>query len=101
MAALVKNPRVVEFFNLLSNMGQATPVLFEEFPCENFRAERLGQSLNELNIRTNTGANVIGLRLADGHYIVNPEPDTRLRAGTQLVILGDDAQLRRFREMML
>lgn len=101
MAALIKNPRVVEFFTLLSNMGQSAPILFEEFPCENFRRERLGQSLNELNIRTQTGANVIGLRLPDGHYIVNPEPNTRLLAGTQLVILGDEMQLRRFREMML
>ncbi len=100
MAALIKNPRVVEFFSLISNMTSGQPVLFEEFPCENFKREMLGQSLNELNIRTRTGANVIGLRLADGHYTVNPAPETRLKTGEQLVILGDESQMKRFRAMM-
>lgn len=46
-----------------------------------------GKKLRETAIRESTGCSVIGLETADG-LIVNPEPDTVLAAGTEMILIG-------------
>lgn len=58
----------------------------------------IGQSLAELDIRSRYGVNVIGIREADGVNI-NPAPEEKLQDGDILIVLGDNSQLKKIREM--
>ncbi len=100
MATLVRKPEVVEFFTLISNMGSAH-IEFEEVECDSIGEQYLGKSIKALNIRGKTGVNIIGLRDLQGNYTVNPAPETILKSGMRLVILGDLQQIEAFRKIMV
>ena len=51
-----------------------------------------GQSLRDLALRERTGASVVAIRRA-GDLMVNPPPDSKLRADDTLVVFGDAAQV--------
>jgi CPA2 family monovalent cation:H+ antiporter-2 len=51
-----------------------------------------GATLASLDLRAATGASAIAVQ-RDGHLIVNPAPDFRLRAGDYLGLIGETAQL--------
>ena len=100
MATLVSKPDAVEFFNILSNMGSVT-IDFEEVSTDELKPEYQGMTIKEMNIRGLTGANVIGIHDDSGRYIINPGPETLVRQGGKLVILGDGKQMNAFRRFML
>lgn len=100
MASLVHKPNLVEFFTLISNMGNVQ-VLFEEINCNILKARFIGQTIRDLNLRTHTGVNIIGIRFPEGNYQVNPDPDIKLVQGMKLVILGDTQQINKFKKVML
>lgn len=100
MATLVHKPEVVEFFTLISNMGNAN-IQFEEIECDSLGLYFLEKSIKETNIRGKTGVNIIGLREVDGSYIVNPSPDIILKSGMRLVILGNDEQVQKFKRILV
>jgi voltage-gated potassium channel len=100
MATLVHKPEVVEFFTLISNMGSAN-IQFEEIECDTIGTDFLGKSIKDVNIRGKTGVNIIGLREIDGSYIVNPSPDSILKSGMRLVILGNSEQVETFKNVMV
>lgn len=100
MATLVHKPEIVEFFTLISNMGDAN-IQFEEIECDSIGLEHLGKSIKDVDIRGRTGVNIIGLRQIDGSYSVNPSPDTILKSGMRLVILGNDDQVDKFKDIMV
>ncbi len=52
-----------------------------------------GKTIRELRIRKKTGANIIGYHTADGEYVVNPAPETKLVAGSGFIVLGSKVQL--------
>ncbi len=58
-----------------------------------------GKLIRELELRQRTGASAVGIE-RDGQAIVNPGPDEELRAGDQVLLLGDQAQLERARELL-
>jgi len=51
-----------------------------------------GKLIRELEVRTRTGASVVGIE-RNGASIVNPGPDEELLAGDQILLLGTGAQL--------
>ena len=92
MATLVTKPGAVEFFYYItqeyeSDMG------FEEVLYEDLPDAGKGVSIRNLHLRKETGCNIIGFKHADGHYEVNPDPDTLLRPGTSFIVLGSRQQL--------
>jgi monovalent cation:H+ antiporter-2, CPA2 family len=52
----------------------------------------VGKLIRELQLRTRTGASIVGLERA-GAKIINPGPDEELQAGDQVLLLGSRAQL--------
>jgi voltage-gated potassium channel len=92
MATLVSKPGAVEFFSFITNEYRSD-IGFEEIEYKMLPEECQGKSLKELNIRKNTGANVIGYKAPDGHYEVNPQPDIILKPGTSFIVLGNEQQL--------
>ncbi len=53
-----------------------------------------GKLIRELQVRTTTGASVVGIDRA-GTPIINPGPDEELRPGDRVLLLGTDEQLQR------
>lgn len=51
-----------------------------------------GKLIRELELRTRTGASVVGIQ-RDDSAIVNPGPDEELRAGDKVLLLGNRSQL--------
>ena len=51
-------------------------------------------TLREANFRQAFGVIVVAIKRADGHMQFNPEPDDVIRAGDQLVALGNPGQLK-------
>jgi CPA2 family monovalent cation:H+ antiporter-2 len=58
-----------------------------------------GQLIRELQLRTLTGASIVGIERA-GNNIVNPGPDEELKPGDQLLLLGSKAQLAAARKVL-
>ena len=92
MATLVSKPNAIEFFSFLTSEYSGN-IGFEEISYAQLPEEMRAQSIKEWKLRRSTGVNIIGHRTTDGHYIVNPEPDTKLQAGGSFILLGNQDQL--------
>ena len=53
-----------------------------------------GRSLLDAGLRQRFGVVVVGIRRADGKMDFNPEPETAMRAGDDLVVLGRAGSLK-------
>jgi len=53
------------------------------------------RSVVEANLRQKYGVIVIGIQREDSRMEFNPEPDTAIRAGDRLVVLGRPESLKR------
>ena len=60
-----------------------------KMPADSAAARKL---IRELQLRTQTGASIIGIERG-GESLINPGPDEELRAGDQILLLGNKAQL--------
>jgi voltage-gated potassium channel len=58
----------------------------------------VGKSLRDANLRQAFGVIVVAINRADGQMQFNPSPEDMLRAGDQLVLLGDSTQLKALEE---
>jgi voltage-gated potassium channel len=100
MATLIHQPNVVEFFSIISNMGDVS-IHFKEVDYIQLREEFRDKTIRDLGLRSQTGVNIIGVRQPDGHYDVNPKPDITINKGMTLVILGDLNQIKKFQEIIM
>ncbi|TXB63188.1 potassium channel family protein [Phaeodactylibacter luteus] len=92
MATLISKPGAVEFFSFITNEYRSD-IGFEEVDYEDLPLHCRGKSLRELHLRRQTGSNIIGYKAPDGHYEVNPAPDTILQPGASFIVLGNKQQL--------
>lgn len=97
MAALVSKPGAVEFFSFITNEYRSD-IGFEEVTYEDLPDSCQGKSLRDLNLRKETGTNIIGYKAPDSTYQVNPDPDTVLSPGASFIVLGSHEQLDKLRE---
>lgn len=100
MATLIHQPNVVEFFSIISNMGDVS-IHFKEVHYHEMQKEYRDKSIIDLSLRSHTGVNIIGVRLPSGDYNVNPKPDIIIKKGMTLVILGDLNQIKLFRDRIM
>jgi voltage-gated potassium channel len=99
MAKLVAQPDVIEFLdNIL--LQSTKGVKLEEVSCAGLTACFVGKSIKELNIRNQSGANIIGLKDVDGSYIYNPSPEIVLNENHHLFVLGDKEQVDNLRKLL-
>lgn len=99
MATLFSKPGAVEFFSYITNEYQSD-IGFEEITYADLPVDCQGKSLRELHIRKETGSNIIGYKAPDGHYEVNPSPDTTLQEGSSFIVLGNSRQLNRLKDYL-
>lgn len=100
MATLIHQPNVVEFFSIISNMGDVS-IHFKEVFYQQLKQEYRNKSIKDLSLRSETGVNIIGARKPNGEYVVNPKPDLFIEKGMSIVILGDLNQIQAFKELVL
>lgn len=91
MAALVTQPHVVDFMDVVMHDGTL------EFRLEEVtvRKESLltGSTLSEQRVHDRTGALVLAIRHIDGSFVTNPSAHTRIDAGDVLISVGTAEQL--------
>lgn len=58
-----------------------------------------GQILRDADIRRRTGLLVVALKSRAGGYQFNPEPQTVLRSGDALIVIGTPEQLATLRQL--
>lgn len=92
MAKLVAQPDIVEFvdFMLLQSVEN---VVLEQISCETIATCFAGKSIRELDIRNESGANIIGMKRSDQSFLINPVPETKLHASDKLFVLGTRKQI--------
>ncbi len=94
MASLVVVPDLIEFIDNLSIVGKAN-INIEEIPVEKLYDTSEIKTIKDLDLRKNTGCNVIGYKTVDGEYIVNPEADLKLVPNSKVIVLGRPEQITR------
>lgn len=99
MARLVARSNIVEFLDHLSIRG-SNPSIIEEISCENLREEYKNKSLFDLDIRKKTGVNIIGLKNAEGEYLINPPADAKLYKHVKLYVLGTAKEIVAIRQIL-
>ncbi|MBN1949859.1 MAG: potassium channel protein [Bacteroidales bacterium] len=100
MAKLVTQPDVVEFIEFIM-LQSSENVALEEVECRNLNSFFEGKSIRELDIRNESGANIIGLKRSDNSYVINPLPEVLLTSSDKLFALGTKTQLGRLRKILI
>ncbi len=100
MAKLVSQPDVVEFIEYIMLQSNRESGI-EELSCSQLASCFANKSIRELDIRNVSGANIVGIRLADGNYIINPSPEIVLTAKDKLFVLGNRNQIENLRNVLL
>jgi len=99
MASMIVHPDVKEFMDLIS-VQINSDVKVEEITLKKIQSKLKGNTIEQLNIRNSTGVNVLGLKNADGTYVVNPEVNRVLDDDVKLILLGTHEQMTRFKELI-
>jgi len=92
MASLVVSPDLVEFWDKLSYGGD-DGVNLEQVSFEQMFDHERECSIIDLNLRYETGCTIIGYKSPDGEYVVNPSPDTAIRPGSKIIVVGNSKQI--------
>ncbi|MBJ6109357.1 potassium channel protein [Hymenobacter sp. BT523] len=95
MAKLVVRPEVIRFLDLISGLS-ADKLRLEEMSFEQLRRDLHGRSIRELDVRSITGATIIGMRTAAGSLMVSPPVDYVPAPGDVLLVLGSEEQIETF-----
>lgn len=95
MAKLVVRPEVIRFLDLISGLS-ADKLRLEEMSFQQLRRDLRGLSIRELDVRSITGATIIGMRQANGSLLVSPPVDYIPLEGDVLLVLGSEEQIENF-----
>jgi voltage-gated potassium channel len=99
MAKLVTQPDVVEFLEFIMLQSSENMAL-EEISCKSLASCFEGKSIRELDIRNESGANIIGLRREDRSYIINPLPEVVLTSKDKIFALGTRSQIKSLKDLL-
>jgi len=91
MATLVSKPDVIEFIDYLS--GEGDSIHLESVGYEILPAVLRDKPLQEIMAWRKTGVNCIGIKDAEGQFIINPPEGTLINAGMKVIVLGSRQQI--------
>jgi voltage-gated potassium channel len=98
MASLVMQPDVIEFIDVITGQG-GTSINLEEITFDNLPQEYRNKTIKDLEVRQKTGANIVGFKTAQGEYVINPSPDTKIIPDAKLFVLGTGEQIKKLKEL--
>jgi voltage-gated potassium channel len=99
MANIITRPALIEFVEMVSGEG-GSHFQLEVFSCGN-HPKLLGKTLANLNVRSLTGATVIGLKSGKMHVELNPPPHKILEEEDRIFVLGEKENISQFRKVYL
>jgi voltage-gated potassium channel len=99
MAKLVAQPDVIDFVEYIM-LRESDGVHIEELSCEDLSATFVEKTIGEWSIRSETGANIIGIKTSDNKYIVNPPPTQKISNDDQLFVLGNPTQIENLKKVL-
>jgi voltage-gated potassium channel len=98
MASLVVTPDLVEFIDKLTISEECTTNLVE-IAIDDLPQEFLNKTITDLDLRKKTGCTVIGFKSVHNTYLINPEANTKLTKGSNLILLGRPEQIQKLHEV--
>lgn len=96
LASEAIRPTVVEFIDLMLRDPKKN-LRIEEVAIPD-ASSLVGAALKDTNIRRESKVLVIAVRMADGRYEYNPQPEFVLASGSTLIVLAETAEMARLRE---
>jgi voltage-gated potassium channel len=95
MAQLITKPYIIKFINMLDGIEGGFEL--EEFYFEQFKEEFKGKTIQEIHVRSQTGANILAVGKRDGGLQINPAPDSVLKDDWYFIVVGRKASIDQFR----
>jgi len=92
MATLVSKPDVVEFIDYLSG-EEGESIHLESVGYEILPQELKDKTLQEIMAWRKTGVNCIGIKDAEGKFIINPPEGTLINSRMKVIVLGTRQQI--------
>ncbi len=99
MATLVAQPDLVEFLEHLT-LHSDTPTLLIEVSCKELPEHLRNKRIRDFSFRRRSGANIIGMKKAQGELILNPSPDTKLIPESKLFVMGSTEQIEKMKKII-
>lgn len=96
MAHLITQPYVIEFLEILTGITQRDLKL-EEISFSQLKEEYQNKTIEELDIRRQTGATVIGLKDPKDGFIFDPGGDIPINNGDVLIVVGSIEHFKKFK----
>jgi len=94
MARLVAKPDIVEFIDYLTNSPNNNTVILEEVSLEHITDYLNGRTLREFEKFNDTGVKIIGIKIQNKSFIINPLPETVITPRDKLFVLGTKRQIK-------
>ncbi len=92
MATLVSKPDVIEFIDYLSG-EEGESIHMESVNFEQLPEAVRNKSLRDIMAWKKTGVNCIGIKNADGKFIINPPENTIILKEMKVIVLGTRQQI--------
>lgn len=92
MATLVTKPDVIEFIDYLSG-AEGESIHLEAVGYEVLPASLKDKPLHEIMAWRKTGVNCLGVKNAEGKFVINPPDTTAITIGMKVIILGTKEQI--------
>ena len=89
MAKLIVQPDINEFVDTILLQRKGDVSIYEIQLSSNFSS----RFISDIKTKEAKGANIIGVKLASKHYILNPPSNTKIDAGDKLFVLGTREQV--------
>jgi voltage-gated potassium channel len=92
MATLISKPDVVEFIDFLAS-EEGESIHIESVDYNQLPPEIRDKSLQNIMAWKKTGVNCIGIKTADGKFVISPPESTVISAGMKVLVLGNREQI--------
>jgi voltage-gated potassium channel len=92
MATLVSKPDVIEFIDYLSG-AEGESIHIESVAYSQLPPDIRGQTLKKIMAWKKTGVNCIGIKDAEGKFIISPPEETIIDKGMKVLVLGTKQQI--------
>lgn len=92
MATLVSKPDVIEFIDYLSG-AEGESIHIESVSYNQLPTDIRGQTLKNIMAWKKTGVNCIGIKDAEGKFVISPPEETIIDKGMKVLVLGTKQQI--------
>ncbi len=96
MATLVTKPDVIEFIDYLSG-EEGEAINMESVSYDQLPDAIKDKSLRDIMNWKRTGVNCIGIKSAEGKFVISPQEDTVISKGMKVIVLGTRWQIQQMK----